>query len=195
MPGEPQVDDPGEYNQRLRLKEIADARQDARAAISSVQELRANPGLNAEKVVLGQVQALAAELEWLIRDRGEEEYFQRPLGTVSIPAPDAEDLGSSGRVDRLLGPEPEPEQIEVRGLFSTESTGIGYAGLSETVSHTWEKTAEIRHSGPQELVVTKSTPVPLSVSRAANRLCRKFIFKAGLDARIEDESDEDANPI
>lgn len=200
-PKDPQVEDPGEYNQRQRLREISQARRNARKALADTF-----PEFSEDEhrqFALKNVQALAAELEWLVRDSGGDEYFEQQIGAVMLQEPGlgefeekVKEMGYGGGAKRILGADSlEPKQISVQGLYSSPDTGMGFIDLPAFVSAEWSTNVDIRHRGPEDVTVTQAKYVPLEVSMAANRLCRKFIHEAGLDARIEKERDDDPNPI
>lgn len=201
-PENPQVDDPGEYNQRQRLREIAEARRNARQALADTF-----PNFSEDEhreFALKNVQALAAELEWLVRESGGSEYFTQTIGTVVLSPPDIEEIeakaeeekGSRVDVKQVIdGSGLSPTEMPVQGLYTTESSGMGFIDLPPYVSDEWDPEVDIRHEGPDNVPIQKGKYIPLEIPMAANRLCRKFIHEAGLDARIEEETDSDPNPI
>lgn len=187
-----QVEDPGEFNQRLRLREIADARRNAREALASPNMLRQEvkgSGISIQEIVLNHVKTFAAEIEWLVREEGDEEYFTKPLGTVTIPTPTTQEFkeAAGSEIKKIIKGVDGPKSIVVNGLYATEETGPGYIDFTTPLSYTYTAHAEVRHKGPQDVSVTKHRHIPLEVSMEANRLCRKFINEAGLDARLEEE--------
>lgn len=198
---EPQVEDPGEYNQRQRLREIAQARRNARKSLADMYPEFSDA--DHRRFALKNVQALAAELEWLVRENGAVEYFEQELGPITLHPPSPEEFQDEvnqsefgGSVVDILGNEHlEEKTVSVQGLYSTPDTGMGFIDLSPYVTGDWSAKVDVRHKGPTDVSVSKMEYVPLEVSMAANRLCRKFINDAGLDARIEKERDDDPNPI
>jgi hypothetical protein len=150
------------------------------------------------RFALKNVQALAAELEWLIRNNGSDDYFTQQLGTVTLSPPGADQFESKlntsvkGVID---GSTLEEEEMPVYGLYTTQETGMGFIDLNPSVSWEWTARVDIRHQGPTSVTVGKEKYIPLEITSAANRLCRKFIHEAGLDARIQQEKDEDPNPV
>lgn len=187
------VEDPGEFNQRLRLQEIGQARMTARKALSG--EAQQAYGNQWEAVAFREVQNFAREIEWLVRNRSSKEYFTQPLGPVEIGPPTREDFPDNITTEKIIGEEPRSKQVPVTGLFTTEDTGRGFVDLPTTVSQSWTVSVGTRHSGPQQITVTLQRSMPISVTDQANSLCRKFINEVGLDARLEDQVDEDPNPV
>lgn len=181
------VEDPGEYNQRLRLQEISQARKSARTALGA--EAQQVYGEEWETVAYREVQALVRELEWLIRDQGDDEYFTKELGRIEFTPPSVEELSQKEGFEahRLIGEKPKTKQMSVYGLFSTEKTGAGFVDLPTNLTQTWTMNVLTQHSGPTEVKTRVQRSVPLKVTKNAERLCRKFINEAGLDARLEDE--------
>lgn len=180
-----QVSDPGEYNQRLRLKEIAEARQRARLALTHPE--RFGEGVEYDAVAYRVVQSLVTELEWMMRDQGGDEYFKQPLGSVTVTPPTKSEFEEKvGEVNEMpKNPEFEATEVQITGLFTTDETGVGFADVGGSVSDEWTTLVDPRHDEPQPVTVAKTEYIPVRVSRAANRLCRKFIHDVGLDARIE----------
>ncbi|KAB1192026.1 hypothetical protein GJR96_00650 [Haloferax sp. MBLA0076] len=173
-----QVEDPGEYNQRLRLQELSQARKNASVSLGG--EAAEVYGDRWETFALRQVKTFAKELEWLIRNEGGDEYFTKELGPITLGPPSLEG-------DRVLGSRPREKSFSVSGLFSTAGTGLGFVDLPAVVSHTWIINVDKQHQGPQQVQTTLETSVPISVSRNADSLCRKFINESGLDARLEED--------
>lgn len=195
--GSQQVDDPGEYNQRLRIQEIAEARKTARLALMSSSEDGPQEQLDA----FHAVQAFATELEWLIRDQGGDKYFDRHLGNVTISAPLLEEFEPKNKtsmsrdVERLFGSSIEDGETPFYGLYNSDETGAGFIDHGGVVSEIWEKNGDVKHNGSQDVVAVKEKHIPVEISMRANRLCREFVHEAGLDAKIESEVDEDPNPV
>jgi len=177
------VEDPGEYNQRLRLQEIAQARKNARRALGG--EAQQAYGPDWEAVALREVQNLAREIEWLVRDRGAQEYFTTQLGPITIGPPTKENFPKNISVKEVIGDLPEEVNIPVNGLYSTQETGRGFTDLPPTVGNSWSLKVTTRHKGPQEVSVPLERSIPITVVTKADSLCRRFINEAGLDARLE----------
>ena len=193
----PDIDDPGEYNQRQRLQEIAEARKNARQAL-------AEPAFDVDQseyriFVAKNVQALAAELEWLVRDNGDRErYFEEPLGPVTIQPPTREEFKDqlSKTVYNPVGDtRPEPKHFEIAGLYTSEETGLGFLDYPCRLSATWQMRFKTKGKKLVTSTIEKQVCLPESVSMSANRLCRQFIYEAGLDAQVEQETDSDPNPV
>jgi len=194
-----QVDDPGEYNQRLRLKELAQARRNARTALGG--EMAHHLGDQWPQFAFREVQSLTSELEWMIRNQNQDEYFDTELGPITFPPPSKSEISKSSKerfgqpVASVVGGSSGKQNISVKGLLSSPSTGRGFLELTDTISESWEVSAEVRHKGPQKFTVEREVFVPMEVTKKAHSLCRKFMYEAGLDARIEEQVDEDPNPV
>lgn len=187
------VDDPGEYNQRNRLQEIAEARNTARARLQVPDpEIKDVPH---EVQAFRSVKALAADLEWVARENGSDEYFEQELGPVMVSPPSLDQFRQVHGANRFWGETRlKPHKMSVKGLYPSESGG-GFINAPEYIQHTWTLKADTKHGGPEEVSITRGRYVPLDLSMRANRQCRMFIHEAGLDARVESQVDEDPNPI
>lgn len=189
-----QVEDPGEFNQRTRLREIAGARQLARQALRDP-----DPSMSHEEqqlLAFRSVKAFTAEIEWIVRNNGGDEFFTEELGPVTIDPPDESEFRQRPDVERVWGtPTLEPKSFSIEGLYSSEETGLGFIDMPSQFTHTWTAHVDRRNRGPEHVEITRTRAMPRQVTMKANRLCRKFINDAGLDARIEDQVDEDPNPV
>lgn len=179
------VEDPGEYNQRLRLQEISQARKTARRALSG--EAQQAYGDQWELVALREVQNFARELEWLIRERSDAVYFNQELGTISFGPPEMEDFPENIKPQRVIGEKPEAREITISGLFGSQNTGLGFVNIPPVLSQSWTVNTMTRHSGPKDVSVTLNRTVPITITTQADSLCRRFINEAGLDARLEEK--------
>lgn len=199
-----QVEDPGEFNQRRRLRAINDARAQARDVYTTA-EAGISEFEDEAAAVFAAVKAYALELEWLMAKHGDDVYRNADLGTIKIPVPEElEELaghpsrggGSVGNGARLIGERDfEPYTLSVTGLIPAEDTsGAAFLDLPREVSHTWTAQIDERHKRPQARTFTDSTTVPVHISVNAMRICNSFLEESGLDARIEAEVDQDPNP-
>lgn len=195
--GSLEFQDPGEYNQRRRLKAIGDARHQAREMYTAV-EAGISDFDTPQVAVFAAVKAYALELEWLIAKHGDEKYAHTELGEVVVPVPDELQAMADRHTQggRLVGSaDVDAYRLEVVGLLSAPSSpGVAFIDLPQEVHHEWTAHVDPRHEKPGHKTFRNSAAIPVDVSYAAMRLCNRFLEESGLDAKIEGEVDDDAPP-
>lgn len=184
----PQIEDPGEYNQRRRLKAIGDARQTAREAILYLQS-GADLGQYEDPTsfAYAAVQGFAMEIEWLVRQYGGERYFTEELGPVQIGPPDTTEFyNRDTQGGRFLGMSKlQSKKISIQGLYDSKGTGAGFVNYQPRLSRTWKTVVDDPKKGPENKTATVTAKMPAQVIINANSLCNRFISETDLDAKIE----------
>jgi hypothetical protein len=204
-----QVQDPGEYNQRRQLQEIADTQREARKTLKAATAGVSRYGGVPEEEAFADVRALALHLKWPVVNQGGAEYFNQHLGMWTVsPPPEMRQLldntrhskvtvsedGVSKTIERVWsgGDNCKPKRSDVVGLYPHESrtadeTAYPFVKLPPSFSPSWELKVDYRHTGADthEFKV-EQVPVPLEITRNAFDLCNKFLDESGLLVRIEE---------
>lgn len=205
----PNVEDPGEYNQRRRLKEFADMERHARRSLMEAQSSISPPEADAppERVAFGAVRMYAQQLLWHILDHGGDEYFTEELGVIDVEPP--------GKLTALADPRTRPKDVGIHGSVNVDTREYPIVGLvppkgrdvqrppnasaflelPNVASASWEVEINRKHQRPKPETFEATREIPLNITSKAFDLCTKFVHESGLDARIEEEVKRDPNPV
>lgn len=194
-PGEMQVEDPGDYNQRRRLESINNFRSIVLEKLALMEESKQqNEPARVARDLHGAVKAFLVNIESLLKDRADSEYYEKPLGEITIFPPEEfeiQDLPSSStyrlsEVEPIGDEHPEPFKQTIYGLVSDDKTGPGYIDYPATIREEWTVPVRVRHRGQQTLYGVGETHMPVHVSEAAFRMGNEFLYDSGIDARLDD---------
>jgi len=192
----PQAEDPSDYNQRRRLRELADAQRTAREAL-----MMADTGEGSPERAHAAVKAYVQQIRWLLVKHGDEQFFNRKLGEWYVSPPDSLTQlarGGESGAQRVNGVDVEavhgdvsPKVYPILGLVPRPDHGHEYWTFVEAPSSlegNWTANVEVRHEGPHERTFSRDSPAPLPVeiSHSAFSLCNSFLAETGLDIRIEE---------
>lgn len=175
------ADDPEEYSQNERLREIFQIRMEVHRTrievrkAAAVGKLSRRNGLN---VYASSVVGYALELESLMTkqypDKGEDYWDNVHLGTIE-PAPPE---WIFDRPDKLY-------DVDIRNLSGGEPipvVGLGeLVDLGESVDVTWTYEESGMRSGWDEEEAATSVPIPMDVLDAAYRQANLFLADIGMD--------------
>lgn len=202
-----EAEDPSDFNQRRRLKTIADAQDRAHEVL-----LMADAGINEygedlDQTAFAAVKSYAEVLRWSVARHGDEKYYDKHLGAIEISPPeelvkltDSDYYGSpefetesgSVMVDKIWGEaDVDPKRYAVVGLYEKPDAkqvvpGTPFTELPPICEASWTVTVEPRHQHPQQRAFSQTSTVPASVSWAAFNLCNRFLNETELDVRIND---------
>lgn len=181
----PLVDDPEDFAQRERLKQIYQARREFLEARAEAPQLRREREWGLPDYcdyILNAVQRYFFEVEGLMRRHPEGDYYleEVPLGAVRAPGSDRGeiDVAEEGVVDDVEGLNEED-----RVFVGLEDIATGYQPMKTRGYTTDSRRGEI---SSQTVLVT----VPDDVSMRAYRQINNFLAEVGLDADMEGDTEE-----
>lgn len=182
-----EIRDTDQFNQRKRYEAI----HDARSRVPAVRELISDPAYQRQytlqerhTALFEEVKSYAIELEWSIRNRAEQKYWNTyDLGAITIPPPAAaaKCYRENERMTADGQSEPKPRQHSVVGLGE-------FVELDPPFREAWEVEWGDRNRMESEQF-TASKSVPRSVSDLAYRACNQFCFEVGIAIDIDDSED------
>lgn len=191
----PQIDDPGELNQRLRVQSINQARD---LVVETYRELPYRQDLDdAERAhaLRNAVTAFLSDIVFLVQQHGDDKFQTASLGEVAIRPPEQYAEALTRRdVYTSLSDTVEPEIRAITGIYGDEPNP-GYLEAPQEFRAEWALYVDEDHSSqPVKQTVTMSTPMPMEVSLEAFKLGCEFLANHGLDAKLG-EKDRNLNPV
>lgn len=204
----PRVDDPEDYTQNERLKQLMRSRQQVSDVRSRAREMRLNHSINEEREALyyrTAVENYLMELRPLFHQndssRSSQFWTEEKLGEVTIspfrrvnnsigPAEYilTKKYRSSDEATRYAEVNPERKQIEVVGLTSVLE-------LPERLSGEFECVTQSAVSGKQPETRSLSTVIHKPVLDKAVQVADRFRSELGIDLDSGGEQDVDADPF
>lgn len=197
--------DVSEYNQQKRLEDIINARRQALKDYRefSTEAISEHSRVNlqtARHAVFASTKAYLTEVEQLIRQHGDNVYYQRPVDKITIEPPKEYQYTSKGNTEtvslpsrhekrkdvQLISDYPEPKEIVIVGLLSERSSDqTSYIDINGPFTQSWEIGMKIRHQGQRIVTGSNTSHVPIPTSYRAIQMINKFVNEAGLDVDFE----------
>jgi hypothetical protein len=193
-------------------RSIHDLRMTVLQTLSEVNSAQYESGLGesgAASYLYNSVHAYLLFIEQAVRVQGGKKYLTRKLGNIQIQPPDVYHIPDLNEQIKLSSDEakviggldnyPDPVTEQVRGLFSSEGTGVGYLDLPQSISERFTVDVRLRHQGQKTAVATGTTHIPRNISIEAFRLGNEFVTEEGLGLVEENAPDakfdySDLNP-
>lgn len=195
-----EIEDPGEFNQRTRLKNINDARQRVRQYWELVETDGQDTPEDADRVLYTVVNGFLSEIEWLMVNNDATNYLhEETIGEFQIGPPHQIETLVKDDTVRIIGtPNLDPVTIKIKGIHGPQDpangTVYGFMNAPTVFQRDYSVHADVRHEEADTYTQTAARVMPKHISIAAFRLGCRFLAEAGLDARIKDEIDAEANP-
>lgn len=172
-----QIDDPQQYTQVRRLRDLFDAKQLAKRAIVETPYQQATAQLSdegKEYIVREAVTSFVAELEPLMRQKysevGKEYWEDVDLGEMVVRPPRAAYENATTQ--------PEPVAYVFEGLGSLLE-------IDAPVTEYWEVEERQITYKRETTTYQKQQEIPVSVSKRAYRQCLAFLADIGFDVEPE----------